>query len=70
MDGKAAGSGRDSAAVRELLQRELLQLAVSAAPRIVGLPPRLTELGGRSVPAMILYQLLHLREDCLGSGRE
>ena len=61
MDGKAAGSGRDSAAIRELLQ-----LAVSAAPKAVGLPPRLKELGGRSVPTMFLYQLLHLREDCFG----
>ena len=48
------------------MQRELLQLAVSAAPRAGGLPPRLTELGGRSVPAMFLYQLLHLREDRFG----
>ena len=46
--------------------RELLQLAVSAAPKAVGLPPRLTELGGHSVPTMFLYQLLHLREDCFG----
>ena len=46
--------------------RELLQLAVSAAPKAVGLPPRLTELGGHSVPAMFLYQLLHLRGDRFG----
>ena len=44
--------------------RELLQPAVSAAPKAVGLPPRLKELGGRFVPTMFLYQLLHLREDC------
>ena len=32
----------------------------------MGLPPRLTERGGRAVPAIVLYQLLHLREDRFG----
>ena len=50
----------------QLLQRELLQLAVYNLHRAGSLPPRLTELGGHSVPAMFLYQLLHLREDCFG----
>ena len=32
----------------------------------MGGPPRLTELRGLWVPTIFLYQLLHLREDCLG----
>ena len=32
----------------------------------MGHPPRLTERGGRAVPAIVLYQLLHLRVDRFG----
>ena len=32
----------------------------------MGHPPRLTERGGRAVPVIVLYQLLHLREDRFG----
>ena len=32
----------------------------------MGHPPRLTERGGRAVPTIVLYQLLHLREDRFG----
>ena len=52
--------------------RELLQLAVSAllsaalSPAALSLPQRLTELGGRAVPAIGFYQRRHLLEELFG----